>query len=68
MTADRDGELDEFSVPLGRGMRRVDDAERTTFRRDEAEALQHRLDEFDAVLTRGEFESRSARLGGRTVN
>lgn len=58
---------DEFTVPLSRGMRRVNDAERTTFRRSDADELQGRLDEFDEVRTRGEVESRSARLGGRAV-
>jgi hypothetical protein len=58
---------DEFTVPLDRGMRRVKDTERTTFRRTDADELQDRLDEFDEVRTRGEVESRSARLGGRAV-
>jgi hypothetical protein len=58
---------DEFSVPLGRGMRRVTDAQRTNFRRAVADELQDRLDEFDEVRTRGEVESRSARLGSRAL-
>ena len=58
---------DEFSFPLGRGMRRVTDAERTSFRRADADELQDRLDEFDEVRTRGEVESRSARLGSRAL-
>lgn len=68
MSSEPSDELDEFSVPLGRGMRRVPEAERTTFRRSDADALQERLDDFDAVRTRGEVESRSARLGGRALH
>ena len=68
MAGEPHDELDEFSVPVGRGMRPVPDAEQTTFRRLDADALQDRLDSFDAVRTRGEVESRSARLGGRTVS
>ncbi len=66
MSDDPNDQLDEFSVPIGRGMRPVPEAERTTFRRSDADALQDRLMKFDAVRTRGEVESRSARLGGRT--
>lgn len=66
MLDDLINELDEFSIPLGRGMRPVPEALLTTFRRPDADALQDRLETFDAVRTRGEVESRSARLGGRT--
>lgn len=66
MSGEQNDELDEFSVALGRGMEPVPDAQRTTFRRSDADALQERLEDFDAVRTRGEVESRSARLGGRS--
>ena len=66
MTEDPDRDaVDDFAVPVGRGMRRLSEGEKTTFRRDEAARLQDRLDEFDAVRTRGDVESRSAHLGGR---
>ncbi len=58
---------DEFTVALDRGMRQVDEVERTTFRRRIVEELQQQLDEFDEVRTRGEVESRSARLGGCAI-
>ena len=68
MSIEHEDELDEFSVPLDRGMRLVTDAERTSFRPADADALQDRLEDFDAVRTRGEVESRSARLGGRILH
>lgn len=59
--------VDDFAIPVGRGMRRLSEGEKTTFRRGEAARLQDRLDEFDAVRTRGDLESRSAHLGVRTA-
>ncbi len=56
----------DFAVSINRGMRRVSDAQRVAFRDSEADELSRRLDEFDAVRTRGDVESRSARLGTRS--
>jgi len=62
---DADG-VDEFAVPIGRGMRRVASGAGAGFDAEEAERLRNKLDEFDAVRTRGDVESRSAHLGDRS--
>lgn len=67
MLDDSENPVDEFAVPAGRNMRRLSEGEQMTFRTEEATALQAKLDEFDAVRTRGDIESRSAHLGGRVV-
>jgi phytoene dehydrogenase-like protein len=59
-----DEETEEFAPALGTGMRRVLSGAGAEFDAATTELLQSRLDEFDAVRTRGEVESRSVHLGG----
>lgn len=56
--------IDEFAFPIGTGMRRVPRGVGAEFDPATAEEIRDRLDEFDAVRTRGDVESRSAHLGG----
>ncbi len=51
---------------IGTGMQRVPSGAGAEFDAATAEQLRIRLDEFDAVRTRGEVESRSVHLGGPT--
>lgn len=60
MTSERAADdLDEFSFPIGRGMRRC---EPTPFDPATERALLDRLDEFDAARNRGATEARTAWL------
>ena len=61
-TTDPEG---EFALSIGTGMRRVRPGAGAEFDLETAEKLRSRLDEFDAVRTRGEVESRSVHLGGQ---
>lgn len=54
-----------FVRPIGTRMLRVPAGAGAKFDADTTEELQKRLDEFDAVRTRGEVESRSVHLGGQ---
>jgi hypothetical protein len=49
---------DEFAVPIGTGMQRLEHG--VDFDRETADRLRRRLDEFDAMRTRGAVESRTA--------
>lgn len=62
--ASPDDQTDEFAPTIGTGMRRVPSGAGAEFDAVTAEQLRNRLDEFDAVRTRGEVESRSVHLGG----
>ena len=55
----------DFALPIGTGMHRVPTGAGSEFDEEMTEQLQKRLDEFDAVRTRGEVESRSVHLGGQ---
>ena len=57
-------QTEEFAPTIGTGMRRVASGAGAEFDAATTELLLSRLDEFDAVRTRGEVESRSAHLGG----
>jgi hypothetical protein len=56
--------IDEFAFPIGTGMQRVPRGVGAEFDPATAEEIRDRLDEFDAVRTRGDVESRSVHLGG----
>jgi hypothetical protein len=59
-----DDPTDEFAPAIGTGMDRVPSGAGAEFDAATTEKLQRRLDEFDAVRTRGDVESRSVHLGG----
>jgi len=59
-------QTEEFAPTIGTGMRRVPSGAGAEFDAATAEQLRNLLDEFDAVRTRGEVESRSVHLGGPT--
>ena len=56
--------IDDFVVAIGTGMEPVPRGSGAEFDPATAERIRTRLDEFDAVRTRGDVESRSAHLGG----
>jgi hypothetical protein len=56
----------DFAIPIGTGMRRVPAGAGAEFDAETTERLRNRLEEFDAVRTRGEIESRSVHLGGHS--
>lgn len=60
-----DGDCDEFAKPIGRGMNTVPPGRRVTLRSDDLANLESVLDDFDAARTRGDVESRNARVTGR---
>ncbi len=62
--ASSDDQTEEFAPAIGTGMRRVAAGAGAEFDATTTELLRSRLDEFDAVRTRGEVESRSVHLGG----
>lgn len=62
--ASSDDQTEEFALTIGTGMRHVPSGAGAEFDAATTELLQSRLDEFDAVRTRGEVESRSVHLGG----
>jgi hypothetical protein len=55
-----------FAQPIGTGMEPVPPGAGAEFSAATVERLRNRLDQFDAVRTRGEVESRSAHLGGQS--
>lgn len=55
---------DDFAVPIGTGMRTVARTAAAEFDPETAEHIRQRLDEFDAVRTKGDVESRTVQLGG----
>lgn len=57
-------DIPEFATTIGTGMVLVEAGAATEFSAATVERLRSRLDEFDAVRTRGEVESRSVHLGG----
>jgi hypothetical protein len=59
-------EIDSFAVPIRTGMRRV--VRNASSRIDSAAdaEIRRRLEDFDAVRTRGDVESRSVHLGARS--
>ena len=59
-------QTEEFALTIGTGMQRVPSGAGTEFDADTAERLRNRLDELDAVRTRGEVESCSVHLEGPT--
>jgi hypothetical protein len=56
----------KFLFPIGTGMRHVEPGAGAEFDAATTERLRNKLEEFDAVRTRGEIESRSVHLGGRS--
>jgi len=56
--------IDEFAIPIDSGMKPVPRGAGAEFDLATAEKIRTRLDEFDAVRTRGDVESRSVHLGG----
>lgn len=54
----------DFATTIGTGMVLVEAGAAAEFSAATVERLRNRLDEFDAVRTRGEVESRSVHLGG----
>jgi hypothetical protein len=65
-TIDDDDPVAEFAPFIGTGMSFVPDGAGAEFNDETRKRLQERLNEFDAVRTRGEAESRSTYPGGRT--
>ena len=61
-----DDESLEFAIPIGTGMQRVPAGAGGEFDAETTERLRSRLEEFDAVRTRWEIESRTVHLGGRS--
>ncbi len=59
-------EAAEFATPIGTGMEPVPEGAGAEFSAATVERLRNRLDQFDAVRTRGEVESRSVHLGGQS--
>ncbi len=56
--------IDEFAILIDTGMKRVPRGAAAEFDTATSEKIRTRLDEFDAVRTRGDVESRSVHLGG----
>jgi hypothetical protein len=65
--ASSDDEVEEFAPSIGTGMTPVPAGAGSEFNVKTTELLRVRLDEFDAVRTRGEVESRSVHLGGQST-
>jgi hypothetical protein len=57
----------DFVTTVGTGMESVEPGAGAEFSASTVERLRARLDEFDAVRTRGEVESRSVHLGGQSL-
>ena len=57
---------DDFITPIGRGMERVPEDERTEFDAEAAADLIRRLDEFDTVRIRGAFDAARTLVRGQS--